>query len=1312
MSKQAELNGYIVRVRRMLQLRAGLRGTVVLLAVALLCTLLLVLLLNRSAFPVDAVSRARLLLIVVSSAAAGFGIVWPLLRMSRQRAVQRAEAALPALEDSLTTFHQREATNTDPFLELLAADTLRRADVAPPSSFAPAPLLLGMSLAGFVCLLALLWMIFAAPGYLGYGASLLWTGEKKTAQPLYALHVSPGDVAVRRNSDQLISAELTSLQPDKVEVFAHFAGSDRGWEPAAMQRQASGSYGFVFTGLPQNVEYYVAAGPLTSPHYTVRVVDLPSVKSMTVTYHYPKWTGLRTQTEEHAGDLRAIEGTEAELQIEMDKPLKDGNLLLDSGKVLHLTGGEGNRYTATVPMTKDGAYHVAATDSGQSVRMSEDYFIATDKAEAPQIALDRPGRDYRASPIEEVTMHVKGSAKFGLREMHLHYSVNGGVDKDVAMLKQPGARNADGSYTLRLEDFKLQAGDVVSVYATARDGHAETKTDISFIQADPFEREFSQSQQGGGGGGGGGQGGGNQTEISKRQKELIAQTWKEQNNKAATDKTSKAQGGFLGDAQSKLRDQVMALSTRINSRDLSSANEEFTAFEKDMQEAAKNMLPASEKLNATKWQDALQSEQKALQALLRAEATFRQIQVAFGQQGGGGGGGGSTGRDLASLFDLELDTEKNQYETAKTSSPQEQKAKEVEDALAKLDALAKRQEELAEKQKDPQQAFQQRWQQEMLRREAEQLERQMEQLAQNKQPGQQGQPGQQAQSGQQGQSGQQSGQSGQSGGSQSTQGGSPSGSQQQTSRQSGTRNGGSQSDQRIEQALSRIRSAEDAMKRSGTAGGGNQAETQQQAAQRLREATGLMGGAQQDLAGGKLSAMSREADRLQSEEHAQSERIDQYTRDTRNQQFDAESYQSRVRQRNQLSADRQDLSNSLSRLQRDMREQARGMAGSQPETSQKLRDALTEMDRADLDNHVQRTADWLRSGINPNSNGTEKGIADGLGKLSHQLHAAAGSLGTGSAPGAGGKQDGRATDKDQQTAALGQVERLRNQLQAMAGRAGGRDTNALGRGQQGSANTGAQPGNGAPGQQGRQGSSSGGGREGQQQMSRNGQQGQGTQPGQQGGQGQQAGQGRGGQGSQSGQGQQPGQGGQSGQGQQSAQGSQPNGGRGGSFTRGQDIGGGQDGSVRSGDLTRRTGGGGYNGDAFGNVNTGNNTYAQGGQRYGAKGPEGNPADTEREFQQSMRDLQALRGMVKGDPEAAKEVAELSKQMQGLDPARFPGNPALVEQMHADVLRAVDKLELQLQRSGATDAHTGKPYAVPAGYSDSVAEYYRRLSKGR
>jgi hypothetical protein len=65
----------------------------------------------------------------------------------------------------------------------------------------------------------------------------------------------------------------------------------------------------------------------------------------------------------------------------------------------------------------------------------------------------------------------------------------------------------------------------------------------------------------------------------------------------------------------------------------------------------------------------------------------------------------------------------------------------------------------------------------------------------------------------------------------------------------------------------------------------------------------------------------------------------------------------------------------------------------------------------------------------------------------------------------------------------------------------------------------------------------------------------------------------------------------------------------------------------------------------------------------------------------------------------------------LDAKRFPGNPAMVEQILREVLSSVDRLELQLQRDGASsEARTGKSYTVPSGYQESVAEYYKRLSK--
>jgi hypothetical protein len=1182
MSNQSELNSYIAGLQHRLRLGAWLGGAAIFAGTALFVTIALVLVLDHFAFPAHGVASARWMMFVALSSAAVFGLVIPLVRVTRSWAVGNAEAANPDLQQRLTTFEERARTGNDPFLELLAADTLRRTRQINPSSLVPDNRLFALGGAGLACLGVLIWMIGAGPGYWGYGASLLWTGRQ--AAPLYTVAVTPGDVTVRRNSDQLITARVTGLHPDEARLFAHYQ-SGTGWEPVLMQREpdsgTGATYQFVFAGLPENVEYYVAAGPLLSSHYKVRVVDLPSVKEIAVTYRYPGWTGMKSVREEHSGDLRAIEGTDATIELTMDRPLKDGQLVEDDGSKIPLAGGTGNQYRGVIHLEKDGAYHVADTDLGQQVRLSEDYFIAADKAVPPEVAIDRPGGDYRASPIEEVTVAVEARDQFGLNDVHLHYSVNGGPDRDISLLEPPGAKKVVGSYTLPLEDFRLAPGDLVSFYATAKDGHGEGRTDICFIQVDPFEREFSQSQQSGGGAGGRSN---NQTEISKREKELIAATWKQQNDKTATPAEASAAGQFLSEAQTKLRDQVTALSVRMESRDISEANEEFTDFDKDMQVAAAAMAPSAEKLKYMQWKDAIPLEQKALQALLRAEATFRKIEVAFGQTGGGGAGGGNSGRDLASLFDLELDTEKNQYETAETATPANQHQKEVEDALQKLDALAKRQEDLANQQHSPQQSFQERWQQEMLRREAEQLQRQMEQLTRR---------GQQAPDGSANSAEQAS----------SSESAAAARRASERSRPPGGRANQS-GDERIEDALRRLTQAADTMKRTG---GSESTKAEQQAAEELRQARNLLSGTQQELATGKVSSLAREATRLTEEERAQAERINKFTsQQSTPSATDLNAMMGRLHERDRLARDRQQLSDDLSNLQKNVREAAREMARTEPGAAQKLREALTEMDESDLDNHVQRSADWLRRGINPNSNGTESEIAEGLGKLNQQLQEAEKRAGQGGF-------DQRDRDQSNQAAALDQVERLRNQLETMTGARGDHRPS-----------------------------------------------------------------------------------GQSGP--------SPNAGGTGHPTPGSDAGG------RSGDV-RYGGGGAPDGTVWDNVNTGNNRYDHPSQRPVSGDDSVHPADAERNYQQGLRALNQLRQMVKDDPQAAKEVAELARQMQRLDPKRFPGNPAMVEQMRQEALGGIDKLELELWREGSSsEARTGTSDAIPSGYQEPVAEYYKRLSK--
>ena len=323
-------------------------------------------------------------------------------------------------------------------------------------------------------------------------------------------------------------------------------------------------------------------------------------------------------------------------------------------------------------MDQDGVYHVAGVEQGQPVRVSEDFFIEARKANPPQITLVRPAAAITTpAPSKKLPLPPKPPTNMGSRASTLHYSVNGGPETTVDLLKQKGTKEADGSTTISLEDFKLVPGDLVSVYATAKDANAEAHTDMMFIQADPFEREFSQSQSGGGGGGGGG--GGKRIRprrlrSGRRKSSPPPSSSRRTKNRPQQQAADIAK--LLSQSQATLHDQSVTLSGRLQARELTDEMQAISDFQKDMIAASDAMSPAAQQL-ATAEVEGCHSERAESAAIpaacrshfpadsgcLRAARRWRRRR------------GRRAARDLAALFDLELDTEKNQYETQKPRLP-------------------------------------------------------------------------------------------------------------------------------------------------------------------------------------------------------------------------------------------------------------------------------------------------------------------------------------------------------------------------------------------------------------------------------------------------------------------------------------------------------------------------------------------------------------------------------------------------------------------------------------------------------------------
>jgi len=1060
MNTREQLNQYLRGIESRLRMQVVSKGIAVALGVALGATVALVLIANAFAFSTTSLVVARITLFLSLAFALGLALVMPLIKLNQRRAAGRAESVNPEFQERLVTYVERRGDGTDPFIDILAADTLQHAPQAAPSRVVTPKSLFAFATSAGAAGAVLLWLILAGPGFLGYGASMLWAGPPKDPNMVggfYRITVDPGDKLVRRRSDMAIHATLVGFQAPEVRLMARYKSSAK-WEQATMLPRASdSSYEYLFAAVPEPVEYYVEAAGVKSKTYKLDVIDLAGVKNIKVTYHFPSWLGKKDEVENPGGDLRAVVKTVAELEVETDRPLKNGLIELNDGTKIELEAKQGNILVAKVPIEKDGAYHFAAAESGENVRITQDYFIEAKVDEAPSVKITHPGADAKVSPIEEVTITVTGSDDFALQAMDLHYSVNGQAEKVVPLLNAKGSPTAEGKVVLSLEDFKLVPGDIVSMYATASDARTKTVGDITFIEAQPYERNFSQSQQGGGGGGGGGGGQQNDpSQITQREKEIIAAT--HNFNRGGKDAQANAENAqYLSEVQAKLKEQAESMAKRTTARELSTENQDFQSFTKEMEAAAAEMTPAADKLKAQKWSDALEPENKALTHLSRAMATFRDIQVARGQGGGGGGGGGQdAGRDLANLFDLELDTEKNQYESQQSSSGDKQQ-QAIDDAMQKLEQLARRQQQLAQQGQNKQQAsVDRRWEQEQLRREAEELRKQLQQM-QQQQGQQQGQLSRNSQSSQGGQPSQSQGQS---------KGGQSASSRQQQQQTQAMMD-------RLQQAQDDMRASQQAQQKGDQAGADAAA---RRAAERMQEARDMADRMKRQDTAGQLGDLQERADHLA--EH-QKEVENQLRQSYAGNSKDGKGGNGLNRQQSEALASELDKNlEDLKKLEQDIQRSARDLRSTQPDASTRLRDGVGEIQQNDVERRMQYSSEYIRNGRGDqvNQSGWLPPVNRAMDTMRDGIRQAQQALSDGTKQGAG------KNERDQQ---LAQVESLRRQIEQFA------------RGQQPGQQNGQQPG-----QDGKQGGQQPGQGQGKGDQQGKGQGQGGQQPGQQPGQGQ------------------------------------------------------------------------------------------------------------------------------------------------------------------------------------------------------------------
>ncbi|HHX81670.1 MAG TPA: hypothetical protein GX696_01640, partial [Pseudomonadaceae bacterium] len=704
-----KLDHYLAAFASRLRRLALLKGAAATAAVLLLVSVVGAWFSMQSGFATSVTNGFRLVLLVALVAVIVMLIAKPLRRL-RNHLSGFVEARVPAFNGRIDTYEQMKAGD-NPFLELLAEDTLKVSAAHPVEEEIRSKELgvLGAALAAILALF--LYLLLAGPGLFDYSLRNLLAGWAVSDMlPPQSIAVNPGDESVRRGANVRISSTMAGFDPNDAAI--HIRNSAGVWQEVDMVKGPLG-FEFTFFAMQQDLAYYVSSSGLRSPEYDIRVVDVPGIENLELTYHFPEWASRDAETS-NRGDIDALPETRIDLKVTTTSPLNDGQLVLNSeSQQLSLNGLDAS---TSFQVLSEGQYYIAALVGGEPVRISDDYFIRLSEDGRPEISITRPGGDYNASSIEEVLARVEASDDYGLEQVALQYSVNGGPFETVVLGGGERTLEADhifmleemttlatkavqanvGQFEVRLggetgpateaapaaavaeERIPLVPGDIVTYYAEASDRSQTVRSDMYFITIQPFNRRYSQSQLSGGGGGGGG--GGPQDEISQRQRQIIVSTWNlvreqaEETNPTQIEINSK----LLSELQTTLAEQASTLAERTRARQLAQ-DEQIEEFVNNMEQAVQHMHPASEQLAQIALNEAIQPAQEALQYLLRAESVFNDITISQ-QQGGGGGGGGRAQQDLAEMFELEMDLSLNQYETSSNVSPQQQR-QQTEDIM-------------------------------------------------------------------------------------------------------------------------------------------------------------------------------------------------------------------------------------------------------------------------------------------------------------------------------------------------------------------------------------------------------------------------------------------------------------------------------------------------------------------------------------------------------------------------------------------------------------------------------------------------------
>lgn len=225
----------------------------------------------------------------------------------------------------------------------------------------------------------------------------------------------------------------------------------------------------------ETVRYRIRARDAITRKFMLETRPSPQVVNFQKTYRYPAYSKLKSKAvREVSGDVDGLEGTEVDMDIEINQPVREASLQIETGdttNVVPIKCFKSNRIGATIPLKTSGIYKVnlVAAVTFFENKFSPKYEIRVRPDLLPSVKIDLPEEEQVVKQPDGV-VNLAGTAKDDLSVTNVEQvvQVNRGQWKSMPLSRTDSnevkvARNWD------LFELNVHPGDQVVTKLVATD---------------------------------------------------------------------------------------------------------------------------------------------------------------------------------------------------------------------------------------------------------------------------------------------------------------------------------------------------------------------------------------------------------------------------------------------------------------------------------------------------------------------------------------------------------------------------------------------------------------------------------------------------------------------------------------------------------------------------------------------------------------------------------------------------------------------------------------------------------------------------